>query len=74
MLSVSAKNKLGFVDGTISKHVVNSVDYKAWERYNDLVCSWLLCNLDDSISKNVLFFKTEREIWLDLEDRFGYAR
>lgn len=74
MLSLSAKNKLGFVDGTIAKPVVTSGDeFKAWERCNDLVCSWLLCNLDDSLSRSVLFFKTAREIWLDLEDRFGYA-
>ncbi|XP_074375275.1 uncharacterized protein LOC141717023 [Apium graveolens] len=73
MLSLSAKNKLGFVDGSVAKPEITSVDYKAWERCNDLVCSWLLCNIDDSISRSVLFFKTAREIWLDLEDRFGYA-
>ncbi|XP_074373899.1 uncharacterized protein LOC141714267 [Apium graveolens] len=73
MLSLSAKNKLGFVDGSVAKPEITSVDYKAWERCNDLVCSWLLCNIDDSISRSVLFFKTAREIWFDLEDRFGYA-
>lgn len=73
MLSLSAKNKLGFVDGSVHKPDVTSGDYKVWERCNDLVCSWLLCNIDDSISQSVLFFKTAREIWLDLEDRFGYA-
>lgn len=72
MLSLSAKNKLGFVDGTIVKTEIDSPEYKAWERCNDLVCSWLLCNLDDFISRSVLFFKTAREIWLDLEYRFGY--
>ncbi|XP_074374668.1 uncharacterized protein LOC141715083 [Apium graveolens] len=72
-LGLSAKNKLGFVDGTVIKPPVTSVDFKTWERYNDLVCSWLLCKLDDTISRSVLFFKTAREIWLDLEDRFGYT-
>lgn len=56
MLSLSAKNKLGFVDGTIAKPSVVSTEYKAWERFNDLVCSWLLCNLDESISRSVMFF------------------
>ncbi|XP_074342061.1 uncharacterized protein LOC141679463 [Apium graveolens] len=69
MLSLSAKNKLGFVDGSVAKPEITSMDYKAWERCNDLVFSWLLCNIDDSISRSVLFFKTAREIWLDLEDR-----
>lgn len=73
LLSLSAKNKIGFVDGSVVKPGSGATDFKAWERCNDLVCSWLLNNLDDSISKSVLFFKTAKEIWDDLEDRFGYA-
>ena len=71
MLSLSTKNKIGFVDGSIPKPASTATDFRAWERCNDLVCSLLLCNLDDSISSNVMFFKTAREIWLDLEDRHG---
>ena len=71
MLSQSTKNKTGFVDGSIPKPASTATDFRAWERCNDLVCSLLLCNLDDSISSNVMFFKTAREIWLDLEDRYG---
>lgn len=73
MLSLSAENKIGFIDGTIMKPNPDTVDLKSWERCNDLVCSWLLCNLDDTIFRSVLFFKSTREIWLDLEERFGYA-
>lgn len=73
MLSLSAKNKLCFVNGTIIVPDVGSTDYKAWERCNDLVISWILYNLDETIARSVLFLKTAREIWKDLEDRFGYA-
>lgn len=68
MLSLSAKNKIGFVNGTITKPAANSPDLNDWERCNDLVCSWLLTSLDNNIAKSV-----SREIWSDLEDRFGYA-
>ncbi|XP_074372168.1 uncharacterized protein LOC141712932 [Apium graveolens] len=73
MMSLSAKNKLSFIDKTIIKHNVGTTEFKACERCNDLVYSWLLNNLDESISRSVLFLKTAREIWLDLEDMFGYA-
>lgn len=53
MLSLSTKNTLGFLDGTVIKPDVTSGDYKAWGRCNDLVCSWLLCNLKDSIVRIV---------------------
>ena len=71
MLTLSTKNKLGFIDGSVVKPDVTAVDYKAWERCNDLVCSWLLNNLDDSIAQSVLYFKIAKDIWDDLEDRFG---
>ncbi|XP_074341903.1 uncharacterized protein LOC141679300 [Apium graveolens] len=72
MLTLFAKNKLGFVNGTICAPDVSSPDYKAWERCNDLVISWLLYNLDDNIARSVLFLKTARAIWKDLEKQFGY--
>lgn len=45
----------------------------ARQRCNDLVISWLLFNLDENIARSVLFLKTARAIWRDLEERFGYA-
>ncbi|XP_074342046.1 uncharacterized protein LOC141679441 [Apium graveolens] len=73
ILTLSAKNKLGFVDGSIEKPEATTTEFKAWERCNDLVSSWIIFNLDDTIAKSVLFLKTAREIWIDLEERFGYT-
>lgn len=73
MLTLSAKNKLGFVDGSIKKPVSTVLDYRAWERCNNLVISWILFNLDDTIARSVLFLHTAEEIWNDLEERFGFA-
>lgn len=73
ILSLSTKNKIGFVDGSISKPDATSVDLKAWERCNDLVCSWIIFNLDETIAKSVLFLKTTKQIWNDIEEHFGYT-
>ncbi|KAL8156622.1 hypothetical protein AgCh_001632 [Apium graveolens] len=73
LLSLSAKNKLSFIDGTLPRPIDTTPEAKAWDRCNDLVCSWLLFNLNDNIAKSVLFLRTAREIWLDLEERFGYT-
>lgn len=73
MLTLSAKNKIGFVDGSIKKPVSIALDYKAWERCNNLVISWILFNLDGTIAKSVLFLQTAEEIWNDLEERSGFA-
>lgn len=73
LLNLSTKNKLGFVDGSITKPAENSPDLKAWNRCNDLVCSWILSSLDETIATSVLYFANASEIWFDLEDRFGIA-
>lgn len=73
MLTLSAKKKIGFVDGSIVKPDSSTSERKAWERCNDLVSSWVIFNLDDVIAKSVLFLKTTKEIWNDLNDRFGYT-
>ncbi|XP_056689676.1 uncharacterized protein [Spinacia oleracea] len=73
LLALSAKNKIGFVDGSIEKPDPGTIECKAWERCNDLVCSLILCNLDEVISKSVMFLKSARAVWTDLEERFGFA-
>lgn len=74
LLTLSAKNKVGFVNGTYTKPIDEfSAEYKAWERCNDLVCSWILFNLDESIASSVMFLRSAKEIWSDLEERFGYT-
>nr|XP_017256623.1 PREDICTED: uncharacterized protein LOC108226191 [Daucus carota subsp. sativus] len=73
ILSLSHKNKIGFVDGSIPKPDATSPDFKPWERCNNLVCSWLLFNLDEEIAQSCLYFDYASEIWSDLEDRFGFS-
>lgn len=73
LISLSAKNKVGFVDGTITKPTVTDATLKAWERCNSMMISWLLGVLDQNIARSVLYFKSAREIWLNLEERYGQA-
>ena len=73
ILSLSTKNKIRFVDGSIPKPDATSPDFKPWERCNNLVCSWLLFNLDEEIAQSCLYFDYAYEIWSNLEDRFGFS-
>lgn len=61
LLTLSPKNKLGFGDGTSRKPTdENSVEFKAWSRCNDLVCSWILFNLDENIAGSVILVGKEQ--------------
>ena len=73
VITLSARNKLGFLNGDYPEPEPNTSEHAAWIRCNDLIISWLLYSLDTQIAKSVLYFKTAYEIWIDLEERFGYT-
>lgn len=69
--ALCAKNKMGFVDGTISMPNANSWDLAHWMRCNAMVKGWLKSNMDKEVRTNVRYANTAREIWIDLEERFA---
>ncbi|KAL2921489.1 Lanosterol 14-alpha demethylase [Bienertia sinuspersici] len=57
IISLPAKNILGFIDGTISKPAIEDPLHQAF--------------LDPTIARSVLYFETTRVVWKYLEERFG---
>lgn len=70
LISLAAKNKTGFIDGTIDKP---DVTQKAWDRCNNMMISWILGVLNQDIARSVLYFNTTRYIWVNLEERHGQS-
>lgn len=62
MLTLTAKNKLGFVNGAIAMPDSSSTEFFVWEICNSQVTSWILFNLDENIARSVLFLKTAKDI------------
>lgn len=71
IIALSAKNKLGFTDCSLAISVADLDLQKAWSRCNDMVLSWLLNFLSKEIAESVLYSQSAKELWSDLEDRFG---
>ncbi|KAI3761944.1 hypothetical protein L1987_52367 [Smallanthus sonchifolius] len=53
-ITLSAKNKLSFVDGTVVRPT-SSPNMELWKRCNDIVIFWILNTLSSDISENVLY-------------------
>lgn len=68
--SLEAKNKLGFVDGSIVKPPDDDPYVKIWCRCNSMIKSWLLNSVAKSIYTSILYFKNASEIWSDLHSRY----
>ncbi|XP_043705535.1 uncharacterized protein LOC122655404 [Telopea speciosissima] len=70
-MALRAKNKLGFVDGTISAPVSIAENFSQWIRVNDMVTSWLLHSLTPELAISVIYVDLIHEIWIDLKTRFS---
>jgi len=71
LISLSAKNKLGFINGSIPTLGESNPKYSLWQRCNDMVLSWILNSLNQEIANSVIYMETPSEIWLDLQERFS---
>ena len=70
-IALSVKNKLGFIDGSISKPTGNDLPLlHSWIRNNNIVISWILNSVSKDISASTIFAESTTEIWNDLKDRF----
>jgi hypothetical protein len=61
VISLSGKNKLGFVDGSLTRPTQNSASGKVWDRVNNVVMGWIIVVLYDSI------------VWVELGERYGQS-
>jgi len=73
IVALSAKHKLALIDGNCPNLGSASPLLILWERNNAMVFSWLLNSLAKNIRNNVPYFEKARELWQDLEERFGQS-
>ncbi|XP_075106941.1 uncharacterized protein LOC142179940 [Nicotiana tabacum] len=71
LISLSAKNKLGLINGRVSQRAPDSPYYPFWERCNDMIIAWITNSLSRDIATSVLGFNTAKQIWIDINKRFG---
>ncbi|GMI70300.1 hypothetical protein like AT1G21280 [Hibiscus trionum] len=71
IMALSSKNKLGFVDGSLSAPASTSTLFSSWTRANNMVNSWILNSVSKDIAASLLYHSTAAAIWKDLEDRFA---
>jgi len=56
LISLSAKNKSGFINGTIPGE--SDPKYMLWQQCNDMVLSWILNSLNQELANSVLYVET----------------
>ena len=71
LVALDAKSKLGFIDGSIPKPQETDPHYTAWCKCNGMVLAWLFNSLTKDLQSGVIYFKTARDVWLDLQHRYS---
>lgn len=70
-IALSAKNKLGIVNGTVPRPDESSPLSAQWDRVNDMIISWILNTVSDEISNGMDFVNTAQEVWEELSGQFS---
>ncbi|XP_060210350.1 uncharacterized protein LOC132637249 [Lycium barbarum] len=71
LIALSAKKKLGFINGTFKEPDVELREYLEWYCCKNMVTAWLLNSLSKDIKDSVIYSRTTKELWDSLESRFG---
>lgn len=66
-----AKNMVGFINGNMERPPKDTPYMMAWQRSDAIINSWLTTVMEKEIRDNLKHAHTTREIWEELEERFG---
>ena len=70
-IALGAKVKLGFINGKCKMLDEDSLDFEQWNKVDCMVISWILNSISKEIIEDFLHTTSARELWKELEERFG---
>ncbi|KAJ8620020.1 hypothetical protein MRB53_028549 [Persea americana] len=70
-MALTAKNKLGFIDGSVKQLDASSPNHGSWSRCNMMVLSWLFNAISKDLRDSIIYLDTAATLWTDLNERFS---
>lgn len=67
-VTLKAKKKIKSINGTIWQPIDINPLFAVWERCNSMVISWILNSVSNDIVETILYARTTREMWEDLQN------
>lgn len=68
-MALAAKNKLGYVDGTLKRPDATHEDYIKWIQNDNMVKCWLHASITPSITESLIYLDTAKRD--ELKERYG---
>ncbi|KAG7546386.1 Integrase catalytic core [Arabidopsis suecica] len=70
LIALDAKNKSGFIDGSLPRPLESDKHFRVWSRCNNMVKSWILNTVSPQIYRSILRIGDASSIWSDIYGRF----
>ncbi|KAL2242588.1 UNVERIFIED_CONTAM: Copia protein [Sesamum indicum] len=71
IFALGARQKVGFIDGTCPKPTQDKTEIEQWQKIDCMVITWILNSISKNIVQAFLYTTSARDLWLELESRFG---
>ena len=71
ILALTAKKKIGFINGKITEPNPESPLHEDWLSYNTMVISWMINSMHVYVFSSIMYCQNAREIWLELQKLFS---
>jgi gag-polypeptide of LTR copia-type len=69
-MKLSCRDKLGYINGSITRPSETDVNYRKWHMEDPLVKDYLINSMDPSLVDNFLSFSTAKEVWDSVSTTF----
>ncbi|XP_062100052.1 uncharacterized protein LOC133805922 [Humulus lupulus] len=70
-ISIAAKNKTQFINGSLPQPPPSDPYFDAWVQCNSMVMAWLLQSVSQEIAASIMFQESASDMWNDLHERFN---
>ncbi|GKA22323.1 cysteine-rich receptor-like protein kinase 8 [Tanacetum coccineum] len=72
-IGLSTKRKLGFLKGIVVRSHTDVNLAKLWDTCNNMMISWIMGFVSESVARSIMFIGTITKIWQQLEMRFSVS-
>lgn len=70
VITLKAKDILGFINGKYKIPYVDSVQYEKWLKVDSMVTSWILNSLSKDLAEAFLYATSAIKLWEEINERF----
>ncbi|XP_031378383.1 uncharacterized protein LOC116193772 [Punica granatum] len=70
-IALTAKGKLGFVEGRVPKPPAGDPNLESWEMCNSLVLAWIFNGLEKELQPSATYATEAKTLWDDLKERYS---